>query len=166
MDYSGFRRGSMITRGVDREPRSSKRLGFAALSASPGRETPECEIWPATSTRPELPVASARVHDPQIPLTRRKWNGENDEGFIGLRRQNQDQAGDRCGRKLKKLFSFTGKRKIFSSRHLSEIAVITRNSHFVRAFAGDSAVLQIEPAGGTALPHSGGCRFNRSGLPR
>ena len=114
--------------------------------------SPECEIWPATSTRPELPVASARVNDPQISLTRRKWNGENDQGFIGLQRQNLDQAGDLCGRKVKKPFSFTGKRQIFSSRHLSEIAVITRNSHFVRAFAGDSAVLQMEPAGGTAVP--------------
>ncbi len=57
---------------------TSRPKGSAAIKLT--NFLPECEIWPATGTRPGLPVASGRLNDPQIPLTRRKqraWHVAN-----------------------------------------------------------------------------------------
>src|ERR1051325_7692710 len=65
------------------------KVGLSETPGQPnGRITPECEIWPATSTRPELPVASGRVNAPEISLTKLflcagnicLWQGRGPEG--------------------------------------------------------------------------------------
>lgn len=42
------------------------------LYASFSRE--KKSYWPATSTPPDLPVASGRINNPQIPLTRQHFH--------------------------------------------------------------------------------------------